>query len=469
MKSLPIFVDLKGRTALLVGGGAMALSKARLLRAAGADLRIVAQKPDPEFRAWASEQRIALAERPFREGDLEGARIVIAAGPDDICRTVAEAAATRQVPVNVVDRPDLSSFLMPAIVDRDDVVVAISTHGSAPVLARRLRRTLEALLPARLGPLAAFARRYRGAVAAAVSDPSARRRFWEAFFDGPIARDLLAGEDAEAGARMLTEINAPGWRRAPRGRVALVGAGPGDPELLTLKALRLLQDAEVVVYDKLVGPEILDYARRDAERIYVGKAPGRHSHSQAEINEILLREARAGKRVVRLKGGDPFVFGRGGEEVERLLRHGIEVELVPGITAATGCAAVAGIPLTHRDHASAVTFVSGQGKAGTPDLDWAALAASRHTLAIYMGVASSNKLSRELIAHGRDPGTPVAVIERGSLPEERKVFGTLGGLGALIAEEEIEAPALIVIGEVVRLAAEAPQKAAAELALAAAE
>ncbi len=469
MKSLPIFLDLQGRTALLVGGGAAALPKARLLRAAGAELRLVAAAPDDDFRSWAAGQPVTLAERPFQEGDLDGARIVIAAASDDENRAVVEAATARQVPVNVVDRPELSSFLMPAIVDRDDVVVAISTHGSAPVLARRLRRTLEALLPARLGPLAAFARRYRGALAAAVGDPTARRRFWEAFFDGPIARDLLAGEDAEAGARMLTEINAPGWRRAPRGRVALVGAGPGDPELLTLKALRLLQDAEVVVYDKLVGPEILDYARRDAERIYVGKAPGRHSHSQAEINEILLREAGAGKRVVRLKGGDPFVFGRGGEEVERLLRHGIEVEMVPGITAATGCAAVAGIPLTHRDHASAVTFVSGQGKEGAPDLDWAALASSRHTLAVYMGVASSEKLSRELIAHGRNPETPVAVIERGSLPEERKVFGTLRGLGALIAEEKIEAPALIVIGEVVRLAAEAPRGATADLALAAAE
>ena len=469
MKSLPIFVDLRGQDALLVGGGAEALPKARLLRAAGAALRIVAEAPDDAFRSWADAEGIAVAERPFRDGDLDGARLVIAAAAEDQIRAVVAAATARQLPVNVVDRPELSSFLMPAIVDRDDVVVAISTHGSAPVLARRLRRTLESLLPARLGPLAAFARRYRGALAAAVTDSTARRRFWEAFFDGPIARDLLAGNDARAGARMLAEINAPGWRRAPRGRVALVGAGPGDPELLTLKALRLLQDAEVVVYDKLVGPEILDYARRDAERIYVGKAPGRHSHGQGEINEILLREARAGKRVVRLKGGDPFVFGRGGEELEGLLRHSIEVELVPGITAATGCAAVAGIPLTHRDHASAVTFVSGQGKDGAPELDWAALATSRHTLAVYMGVASSARLSHELIAHGRDPETPVAVIERGSLPEERKVFGNLRGLGALIDDEKIEAPALIVIGEVVRLAAEAPRDLAGDLALAAAE
>ncbi len=470
MKSLPIFLDLKGRTALLVGAGAAALPKARLLTAAGAELRIVAEAPGEAFQTWAAEQRIALEERPFRESDLDGARLVIAAASDDETRAVVEAATARQIPINVVDRPELSSFLMPAIVDREDVVVAISTHGSAPVLARRLRRMLEALLPARLGPLAAFARRYRGAVAAAVTDPVARRHFWETFFDGPIARDLLTGDDGQPGARMLAEINAPaGWHRAPRGRVALVGAGPGDPELLTLKALRLLQDAEVVVYDKLVGPEILDYARRDAERIHVGKAPGRHSHGQAEINEILLREARAGKRVVRLKGGDPFVFGRGGEELERLLRHGIEVELVPGITAATGCAAVAGIPLTHRDHASAVTFVSGQGKDGAPDLDWAALASSRHTLAVYMGVASSERLSRELIAHGRAPETPVAVIERGSLPEQRKVFGTLRGLGALIADDKIEAPALIVIGEVVRLAAAAPQGAADKLPLAAAE
>ncbi len=270
MKSLPIFLDVKGRTALLVGGGVAALPKARLLRAAGAELRIVAEDLSEEFRAWAADQRIALAERPFEKSDLDGARIVIAAASDDENRAAVEAAGRRQLPVNVVDRPELSSFLMPAIVDRDDVVLAISTHGSAPVLARRLRRTLESLLPARLGSLAAFARRYRNALAAAVTDPTARRLFWEDFFDGPIARDILAGEDAKAGASMLAEINAPSWRRPPRGRVALVGAGPGDPELLTLKALRLLQDADVVVYDKLVGPEILDYARRVAERIFVG-------------------------------------------------------------------------------------------------------------------------------------------------------------------------------------------------------
>ena len=478
MKSLPIFLDLKGRTALLVGGGAAALPKARLLYAVGAKLRIVAEAPEAAFRAWAEERRIALAERRFQDDDLDGARVAIAAASDQENRAVAEAAVARQLPVNVVDQPELSSFLMPAIIDREDVVVAISTHGSAPVLARRLRRSIEALLPAGLGRLAAFARRHRSALAAAVTDPRARRRFWEGFFDGAIARDLLAGRTEGVPARMLAEINATGRRSVHRGRVALVGAGPGDPELLTLKALRLLQDADVIVHDKLVGPEVLGYARRDAERIYVGKAAGHHHRSQAEINGILLREARAGKRVVRLKGGDPFVFGRGGEELEHLTQHGIEVELVPGITAATGCAAVAGIPLTHRDHASAVTFLSGQGKSeggkanedktGEPDLDWASLARSRHTLAVYMGVASSETLSEKLIAHGLDPATPVAVVERGSLPGERCVFGTLAGLAELIAAEEVRAPALIVIGEVVGLAAgkRQPRPLAAPLAAA---
>ena len=470
MKTLPIFLDLQGRRALLVGGGAAALPKARLLLAAGAELHVVASNTDAELRRWADEGRITLSTRAFKASDLEGVRLAIASASEAENQALAEAAAARRIPVNVVDRPELSSFLMPAIVDRDDVVVAISTHGSAPVLARRLRRTVEALLPARLGQLAAFARRYRGALAAAVTDGVARRRFWESFFDGAIARDILSGRSEDSPARMLAEINAPGWAHAPRGRVALVGAGPGDPELLTLKALRLLQDADVIVHDKLVGPEVLDYARRDAERIYVGKAPGRHSHAQEEINEILLREARAGKRVVRLKGGDPFVFGRGGEELEELTAQGIEVEVVPGITAATGCAAVAGIPLTHRDHASAVTFLSGQGKAGSetgePDIDWAGLARSRHTLAVYMGVASSETLSSRLIEHGLDPATPVAVVERGSLPGERRVFGRLDGLAALIAAEGIRAPALIVIGEVVRLAAEAEAPAALPLAAA---
>ncbi len=470
MKTLPIFLDLQGQRSLLVGGGATALPKARLLLAAGADLHVVARDADAELRGWAGEGRIHLSERSFRASDLEGVRLAIAAASEPENLALAEAAAARQIPVNVVDRPELSNFLMPAIVDRDDVVVAISTHGSAPVLARRLRRTIEALLPVRLGRLAAFARRYRGALAAAVTGGVARRRFWESFFDGAIAKDILSGRGEDAPARMLAEINAPSWAHAPRGRVALVGAGPGDPELLTLKALRLLQDADVIVHDKLVGPEVLDYARRDAERIYVGKAPGRHSHTQEEINEILLREARAGKRVLRLKGGDPFVFGRGGEELEELTAQGIEVEVVPGITAATGCAAVAGIPLTHRDHASAVTFLSGQGKAGSetgePDLDWAGLARSRHTLAVYMGVASSETLSSRLIAHGLDPATPVAVVERGSLPGERRVFGRLDGLAELIAAEGICAPALIVIGEVVRLAAEAETPAALPLAAA---
>jgi uroporphyrin-III C-methyltransferase len=259
----------------------------------------------------------------------------------------------------------------------------------------------------------------------------------------------------------LPEIEA-GW-------VWLAGAGPGDPGLLTLQALQGLRSAEVVVYDALVGEEILGLAGPGTLLEYAGKRGGKPSPKQTDISRRLIQLAREGRRVLRLKGGDPFVFGRGGEELERLLRHGIEVELVPGITAATGCAAVAGIPLTHRDHASAVTFVSGQGKEGAPDLDWAALAASRHTLAVYMGVAGSERLSEELIAHGRDPETPVAVIERGSLPEERKVFGTLQGLGTLIAAEQIEAPALIVIGEVVRLAAEAPRGTDEDLPLAAAE
>ena len=380
---------------------------------------------------------------------MRGQALVIAAtGLDAVDSRVSEAARDAGIPVNAVDRRDLSDFSVPAIVDRDPIVVAVSSGGAAPVLARRLRERIEALLPSRLGDLARFAERFRTSVAAMVPAPS-RRRFWELFFEGPVATRLLAGEGHGAREAMLGLVNAP-TRREP-GSVAIVGAGPGDPDLLTLRALRLLQDADVIVHDRLVGAGVLDLARRDAQRICVGKARGNHSLGQDGINALLAERALAGQRVVRLKGGDPLIFGRGGEEVEHLRRLGIAVQVVPGITAATGCAAAAGLPLTHRDLAQSVTFVTAHARDGEPRLDWRALAAPHQTLVVYMGVAVADRLAARLIEHGLAPATPVAIIENGTLPSQRVITGKLHDLGALVHGRGVEGPAALVIGEVARL------------------
>ena len=456
MRYYPAFLNLTGRPVLLVGGGEPAARKLRLLLKARARVTVVAPHWTPEIADGAASRRITLRQARFRPADLEGQALVVGAtGLPAVDEEVARAAEAATLPVNIVDRPELSSFITPAIVDRDPVVIGISTGGTAPVLARRLRATIEALLPSRLGRLASFAETFRSAVAAVLPEGRARRDFWTAFFDGPVAGAVLAGNEGSAREAMLSLVNrpnSPGGDSAPAGSVAIVGAGPGDPDLLTLKALAALQTADLVVYDRLIGPEILDRARRDAERIYVGKAKGNHAASQDEINELLLAEARAGKRVVRLKGGDPFIFGRGGEEVEHLRRHGIAVELVPGITAATAAATSAGIPLTHRGLAQAVTLVTGHGADGEPDLDWAALAGTNHTLAIYMGLSNAGRLAERLIAQGRAAGTPVAAVSRASLPDQRIEIGRLGDLEALVRERAIAGPALIVIGEVVALA-----------------
>ena len=447
MRYLPAFLDVKGQRALVVGGGGAALPKIRLLRHAGAAVTVVSPIVESDVAAGARAGEIEWLARPFATTDVEGRAVVYAAtGRDDIDARVARSARLNGVPVNVVDRPDLSNFITPAIVDRDPVIVAISTGGAAPVLARRIRARIEGLLPDRLGRLARFAETFR-TVARTRVPTTARRRFWERFFDGPIAAQVLAGD--EAGAREAMAASMRTNIAAPTGRVAIVGAGPGSPDLLTLRALRLLRDADVVVHDRLVGPEIVELARRDAERIDVGKAPGRHSCAQHEINALLFHHASQGRRVVRLKGGDPFVFGRGGEELEYLAQRGVAVEVVPGITAAVGCAAAAGIPLTHRHAAQAVTFVTGHGASGEPELDWASLAGTGHTLAIYMGIASVESMAARLIAHGCAAGTPVAVVENGSLPGERIFEGTLGRLGELIRVHGIAAPALIIIGDVV--------------------
>ncbi len=459
MRYLPLFADLEGRECLVNGGGENAARKLRLLLRAGARPTVVASAVNAEIRALARDGKVRVAQGADGAPDLSWrglaafALIVVADADSGTAKAYAAAARQANVPINVVDRPDLSTVVFPGIVDRDPILVAIGSAGAAPALVRRLREQIEALLPSRLGQLAQFAQRFRSAVAGTQPDSRRRRRFWESFFDGPVARLVLDGREHQATNAMLRLVNG---ETAPSsaGSVALVGVGPGDPDLLTLRALRAMQDADVVVYDRLIGDQILDYVRRDAERLYVGKARGNHAMSQEEINALLVARARAGHRVARLKGGDPFVFGRGGEEMAYLQAAGIAVEIIPGITAATGCAAAAGLPLTHRDYASGVTFVTGHMRDGAAEPDWAGLAATRHTLVIYMGVATADIIGERLVTHGMRPATPVAVIENGTRPEQIVARGTLATLGATVAERDIVGPALIVIGDAAALAKE---------------
>ena len=457
MEHLPVFLDVRGKRALVVGAGTVAARKARLLVKVGARAVVITaaaqgERECDELEAMAERAEVALLRRDFRRADLDECVLVfVATDRQDLQVTVADAARSAGIPVNVVDNKQLCTFIMPAIVDRDPITVAVSSAGTAPVLARSIRERIEAMLPPNLGRLARFAERFRGAVKANFESVGARRRFWEGFFSGPVAASVLEGEELRAGEQMLAAVNRPD-RLDSRGIVFIVGAGPGSPDLLTLRALRLMQEADVIVHDRLVSAAILEYARRDSERIDVGKAKGAHACSQDTINAILLREARAGRRVVRLKGGDPFIFGRGGEERDFLMREGISVEVVPGITAATGCAAAAGIPLTHRDHAHAMTVVTGHGRDGEPDVDWAALARLRQTLVVYMGTSIAGQIAGRLISHGMNPATPVAVIANGTRPEQAVRVGQLSRLGSLAASLDRGAPAVLVIGEATRKA-----------------
>ncbi len=447
MRYLPLFIDLAGRPVIVVGGDETAARKVRLLLRAGAAVRLVATAPNAELQGLIRDGRIVGQTRAFRPDDLRDAALAVVAEPE-AAAAVRRAAEGKGIPVNVVDRPDLSTAVMPGIVDRDPVIVAIGSGGEAPVLVRRLRERIEALLPSGLGRLAAFAGRFRAAVAATRPAGEGRRRFWEGVLDGPIGAKVLAGREVEAREEMLRLVNRADVPET--GLVSLVGVGPGDPDLLTLKALRALQDAEVVIHDALIGPTILDYVRRDAERIDVGKRKGAHSKTQAEILELLRIHAEQGRRVVRLKGGDPFLFGRGGEEVIYLRERGIAVEVVPGITAALGAAASAEIPLTHRGLAQACTFLTGHGEQGEPDLDPAVLG-GRGTLAIYMGLSVAERLARRIVEAGRPAETPVAVVERATWADQRTHYATLESLGTLLRRERVGGPALLIVGEVVRL------------------
>jgi uroporphyrin-III C-methyltransferase/precorrin-2 dehydrogenase/sirohydrochlorin ferrochelatase len=446
----PAFLDLAGRRVLLVGGGVVARRKAEALLEAGASLLVGAPALEPVLSRWAAEGRFTHLDGRFVPEWLEGAWLVIAATDDvEVNAQVAAEATARHIWANVVDDAPRCSFQVPARIERGPLQVAISSRGEAPMVARWLRETLESTLDEGLGTLAEWLGARREALRTRFPDTTRRRQIIERVLRGPAADALRRGDHIAAEAHFEAALNET---PALIGTVALVGAGPGDPGLLTLRGLRVLNQADVILHDRLVSPEVLALARRDAEKIEVAKEAGTHHTTQERIHALMIEHARAGKRVVRLKGGDPFVFGRGGEELEALRAEGIPFEVVPGITAALACGAYAGIPLTHRDHAQSLRLVTAHCRNSIDTLDWQALAQERQTLVVYMGVQGLDTLREKLIAHGRAPNTPFALIENGSRPEQRVVLGTLADLPERAADERVRSPALLILGEVAGLA-----------------
>lgn len=451
MNLLPIFLNIKDRRCLVVGGGEVALRKVETLTRAGARVLVVAPEIDPELDAQHRAGKIEWHQSRFAPDHLAGAALAVAASDDEsVNAAVSQAAQNRGIPVNVVDQPALCTFVMPSIVDRSPLIIAISSSGAAPVLARMVRSRLEALIPAAYGRLAHLAARYRDLVKRRLPAGSPRRIFWENTFEGGIAERVFAGQDDIAARDLETALDRAAESRLA-GEVYLVGAGPGDPDLLTFRALRLMQKADVVLHDALVSDAIMNLVRKDAQRIYVGKKSNNHTLPQQEINALMIRLAREGKRVLRIKGGDPFIFGRGGEEIETLAEQGIPFQVVPGISAANGVSSYAGIPLTHRDHAQSVTFVTGHLKNGTSNLDWPALARPHHTLVIYMGLEALPDICRNLIAHGLPASHPVALVQDGTTPQQRVLISTLAEMPQASRTAGFRSPSLTIVGEVVNL------------------
>lgn len=453
MDYLPLFYRLKGLRCLVVGGGDIACRKAGLLKRAGASLRVVA----PEFctemtQLLAGDNGAECRQRDYTSTDLDGIALVIAATDNaSVNRQVSQDARQRHIPVNVVDNPELCSFILPSIVDRSPIVVAVSSGGTSPVLARMLRAKLETTIPASYGRLANLMGRFRDQVKARYGDVNQRRGFWENILSGPVAEFVFAGKEKDAEQLLERQLQNPALDQPHKGEVYLVGAGPGDPDLLTFRALRLMQQADVVLYDRLVSQDILDLVRRDAKRIYVGKARSNHAVPQEQINDYLVELALQGHRVCRLKGGDPFIFGRGGEEIDRLAQAGIQFQVVPGITAASGCASYAGIPLTHRDYAQSVRFVTGHLKDGSLNLDWETLARERQTLVFYMGLVGLPVICAQLVAHGLPGTTPIALVQQGTTRNQRVFISDLASMPDYIKNHEVKPPTLIIVGDVVKL------------------
>lgn len=450
METLPLGFRLRDQPCLVVGGGEIAARKVSLLLRAGARVTLVAPAVLPALRSQIEAAGGNVQVRSYQSEDLDHQTLVIAATDDEpLNAEVSRACQQRRIPVNVVDSPALCTVIFPAIVDRSPLLIGISSNGVSPVLARMLRGKIESMIPAAYGRLASLLGEFRAQAKQTFPDTSARRAFWEAQLQGPMPDLVFSGREQDARRHLQQALDNPG--RAPSGEVYLVGAGPGDPDLLTFKALRLMQQADVIVYDRLVSEPILDLCRRDAERIYVGKARADHAVPQEGINALLVRLAQEGKRVCRLKGGDPFIFGRGGEEIEELAEARIPFQVVPGITAASGCAAYAGIPLTHRNHAQSVRFVTGHLKDGTPDLPWEELVHPNQTLVLYMGLVSLGPIREQLLAHGLGADTPVAMISKGTTAQQQVITGTLADIVEKLAGHPLPAPTLIIVGEVVKL------------------
>ncbi len=452
MDAFPIFLNVKDCFCLIVGGGSVAARKADLLLECGANVRVVAPQLGHEIHTLWQLGKLTWNNHSFTVDDLAGVVLVIAATDNpDVNRDVSFLARQRNLPVNVVDNPALCTFTVPSIIDRSPLVVAVSTGGVSPVLARLLRARLETLIPATYGNLSVLAARFRAQVKLHFSHPPDRRKFWEKVLSGPIAEMIFSGREEAAYHALEQELVSTDRTNSITGEVYLVGGGPGDPDLLTFRALRLMQQADVVVHDRLISEGVLNLVRRDAERIYVGKERDNHAVPQEGINSLLVRLAKAGKRVVRLKGGDPFIFGRGGEEIETLAREGIPFQVVPGITAASGCAAYAGIPLTHRDYSQACIFVTGHTKDGRMNLNWSALVLPQQTVVFYMGLTALPILCAGLIANGLDPLTPAALVEQGTTVNQRVHIGTVGTLPELMEGKSVRPPTLVIVGHVVKL------------------
>nr|WP_283773662.1 siroheme synthase CysG [Acinetobacter amyesii] len=449
-------MKLQQQPCLIVGGGRIAYRKAVLLAKAGAQLTVCSPEIEDDLLTLVNKTQGQYLNSIYHESvyqenaiALRQFRLVIAATNDKaVNQAVFEACEAENVLVNSVDDPPHCRFMVPAIIDRSPLVISVASNGTSPVLSRQIRTQLESSIPHGMGKLAEFSGQWRAAVKAKIVNPDERRIFWEDLYASPLKEQVFNENFTEA--NRLIEQALLEWKQ-PKGEVYLVGAGPGDPELLTLKALRLMQQADVVIYDRLVSQPIMDLCRRDAEKIYVGKARSNHAVPQEGINALLVKYASEGKRVCRLKGGDPFIFGRGGEEIQELFAAGVAFQVVPGITAASGCSAYAGIPLTHRDYAQSVRFLTGHLKEGSPELPWNELVYQNQTLVLYMGLVGLEKICEKLIAYGQRPDMPVALVSKGTTPEQKVVVGTLADIASKVSEYQIQAPTLTIIGDVVSL------------------
>ncbi len=451
MEFLPIFLRLQNKRCLIVGGGAVAARKLAFLQQAGARITLIAPDRGEDVALLLSDS-VEFVQRCFEESDINEQSLVVAATDNAaVNAAVAKHCNKKNIPVNVVDDASLCTFIVPSIMSRDPIQLAISTSGASPVLARMLKSRLETLIPAAYGELASMVHEFRGEVRKSFATGALRKQFWEDVLEGPIAELMFAGRQEEARQSLIEAIKKQDFQPRETGEVYLVGAGPGDPDLLTIRALRLMHQADVVVYDRLVSPPILEMVNGDAQRIYVGKKSSDHALPQGGINALLVKFARQGKRVLRLKGGDPFIFGRGGEEIETLIDEGVSFQVVPGITAASGCASYSGIPLTHRDYSQACIFVTGHLKGDSLDLNWKMLANEQQTVVFYMGLQGVGIICRELIANGRNPATPAALVQQGTTPSHRILIGNLNSLPNLVVRHKVSAPTLIIVGEVVSL------------------